>query len=376
MKTFPDRNASCGKDCANAAQRAPKGAEQLTPLQEHRLKIENRELREQLNGVLGEQVFNQRYQDFIAAVDARKVAIPSWIKQIPAKGSREVMPTAAMSDWHLDEVVRPEQVQNLNAYNRDIAEQRLHNFFQNTEDICFKYLSGFKFPGLVLPWLGDMFSGNIHEELRATNADVVLSSLLHWVGPMVSGVRRMADVFGKVYIPVVVGNHGRNTIKPIHKNRVRDNFDWLFAQIVSRELSGDKRVTFDISESPDFAYNVYTTAYHITHGDQAKGGSGIAAQLSPLMIMVARKMKRSRFDYLVCGHWHRLSSFMKVRVNGSGVGYNEYAFNGNFEYEPPQQDLWLTDPQYGIVGSFPVHVQSSQEPWLLQAKASALPIAA
>jgi hypothetical protein len=107
MKTFPERHTYCGKDCANAAQRAPKGAEQLTPLQEHRLKIENRELREQLNGALGEQVFNQRYQDFIAAVDARKVAVPGWIKQIPVKGSREVMPTVAMSDWHLDEVVRP-----------------------------------------------------------------------------------------------------------------------------------------------------------------------------------------------------------------------------------------------------------------------------
>ncbi len=160
-------------------------------------------------------------------------------------------------------------------------------------------------------------------------------------------------------------------IKPIHKNRVRDNFDWLFAQIVARELAGDKRITFAISESPDFAYSVYNTSYHLTHGDQAKGGSGIAAQLSPLMIMVARKMKRFKFDYLVCGHWHRLSSFMKVRCNGSLVGYNEYAFNGNFEYEPPQQDLWLTDPQHGVVGSFPIHVQSSQEPWLLKAKQAA-----
>ena len=82
------------------------------------------------------------------------------------------------------------------------------------------------------------------------------------------------------------------------------------------------------------------------------------------MIMVARKAKRTQFDYLICGHWHRLSQFMKVRVNGSGVGYNEYAFHGNFDWEPPQQDLWLTDPQHGIVADFPVHVMAKDEPWV------------
>lgn len=367
-KTFPDRNDTCSRACASKMRAQDKEA--LDPVQEHRLKIENKELRQQLTDALDAQVFNQRYQDFVAAADARKIIVPRWVLNIPVKGSKEVMPTVSASDWHLDEVVKPELVMHQNGFNRDIAAKyRVPNFFNNTVDIGFKFLSGFRFPGIIMPWIGDMFSGNIHEELRNTNADVVLSSLLYWVGPMVAGLKHLADAYGKVYVPVVVGNHGRNTMKPIHKNRVRDNFDWLFAQIVARELSGDSRITFAISESPDFAYSVYNTSYHLTHGDQAKGGSGIAAQLSPLMIMVARKMKRFKFDYLVCGHWHRLSSFMKVRCNGSLVGYNEYAFNGNFEYEPPLQDYWLTDPKHGVVGSFPVHVQSSQEPWLLQAKA-------
>ena len=43
-----------------------------------------------------------------------------------------------------------------------------------------------------MPWLGDNFSGNIHEELRNTNADVMLSSLLHWIGPVVAGLRLQA----------------------------------------------------------------------------------------------------------------------------------------------------------------------------------------
>jgi len=225
----------------------------------------------------------------------------------------------------------------------------------------------------VMPWLGDNFAGNIHEELRNTNADVMMSSLLHWVGPMVTGLRSLADAFGRVYVPVVVGNHGRNTQKPISKMRVRDNFDWLWAQIIARELAGDKRITFAVSEAPDYTYTIYNTTYHITHGDQAKGGTGIAAQWSPLMLLAVRKLKRIRFDYLVCGHWHRLGQFLKIRANGSGKGYDEYAFNSNFDWEPPQQDLWLTDPNHSIVCDFPVHVMSKDEPWNQRADKKRLP---
>ena len=365
-KTFPERNECHSQACAYEYARKKckaQAAEAIDPVTEHRLKLENRDLRKQLDESLDKQVFDSRYQEFIATAAERSVIVPDWVRVPIGKEKHEVMPTVSFSDWHLDENVKPEQIANLNGYSRPIAEKRLRNYYQNTIDVCFKFLGGFKYSGLVNPWLGDIFSGNIHEELRNTNADVMLSSLLYWVGPVAAGLRMQADAFGRVFVPVVVGNHGRNTVKPIHKNRVRDNFDWLFAQIVARELADDKRITFAISESSDVRYNVYGTTYLGTHGDQAKGGSGIAAQLSPLMIMVARKMKRTPFDYLICGHWHRLSQFMKVRVNGSGVGYNEYAFHGNFDWEPPQQDLWLTDPKRGIVCDFPVHVASKDEPW-------------
>lgn len=373
-KSFPARNKTCSYTCGykyreeqrGKGERKKEPVDHATAVQEHALKMECRELRARLNEALSKQVLNQRYQDFVADVASRPITVPEWVTT-PATGEKHVViPTISFSDWHFDEQVFPAQIQNANGYNREIAERRLKNYFNNTVAVSFQFLSGFRYPGIIWPWLGDIFSGNIHEELRNTNADVMLSSLLHWTGPIVAGARQLADAFGKVYIPVVVGNHGRNSIKPIHKMRVRDNFDWLFAQVVARELADDKRITFAISEAPDMTYSAYNTTYHITHGDQARGGTGIAAQWSPLMLLAVRKLKRVRFDYLVCGHWHRLGSFLKIRANGSGVGYNEYAFNNNFDWEPPQQDFWLTDPQRGIVCDFPIHVMSKDEPWVAQ----------
>ena len=356
-KTFPARNDACSAVCARIVASAPSAAKQ------HALKLEIRELKRQLRDALDDRVFDQRYQEFIGEAASRPVSVPDWVTVPASKERHMVIPTASFSDWHLDEIVKPEAVQNLNGYDRQIAERRLRNYFQNGIDILTKYLGGFRYPGIVMPWMGDLFSGNIHEELRNTNADVILSSLLHWRGPMIAGLKQWADVFGRVYVPVVVGNHGRNTIKPIHKNRVRDNFDWLFARMVESEIADDKRITFAISESPEFTYSAFGTTYHILHGDQAKGGTGIAAQWSPLMLLAARRLKRRRFDYLVCGHWHTLGQFQRIRANGSGIGPSEYAFNGSFDLQPPLQDLWLTDPTHGIVCDFPIHVMSKDEPW-------------
>jgi len=343
--------------------RQPVNIETPDQIEEHGIRSENKNLRKQVNQLLDRHVSDSRYESFIGEVCARKSDPPEWIRQEPKRGKYEVMPTVSFSDWHFDEVVDPKQIQGSNGYNREIAEKRLQNYFRNISDICHRFLAGFEYPGIIMPWLGDNFSGNIHEELKQTNADVMMSSLLYWVGPMVTGLKSLADAFGRVYVPVVVGNHSRNTMKPVNKMRVRDNFDWLWAQIVARELSGDKRISFHISESADYTYRCFNTVYHITHGDQARGGTGIAAQWSPLMLMAVRKLKRVRFDYLVCGHWHRLGQFLKIRANGSGIGYGEYAFHCNFDWEPPQQDLWLTDPHHGIICDFPVHVMSRDEPW-------------
>jgi hypothetical protein len=361
-KVYPDRQECCSTLCAREKGKRDKA--QNASIEARELRQQIRELRAQLDAALAQQVFNKRYEDFVAGTLSQDVVIPEWVSRPASSEKHLVMPTASFSDWHLDEVVAPEAVQCLNGYDRRIAENRLRNYFQNGVDIAFDFLKGFRYPGIVMPWLGDTFSGNIHEELRNTNADVMLSSLLHWVGPIAAGLRMWAEAFGHVWIPVVPGNHGRNTVRPIHKNRVRDNFDWLFAQIVSRELAGDRRIQFAISESPEFTYETFGTRYHILHGDQAKGGTGIAAQWSPLMLLCARRMKRHQFDYMVCGHWHTLGQFLRIRANGSGIGISEYSFNGPYELQPPLQDFWLTDPRHGIVCDFPVHVASKDEPWM------------
>ena len=140
----------------------------------------------------------------------------------------------------LDEVVTPAEIGHVNAYSRKIAEQRLQAVFTNTVEVCRRYWSGIAYDGIVCALAGDMFSGDIHEELTQTNEDTMLGSVLHWADHLAAGLVLLADEFGKVHVPVVVGNHGRRTRKPRAKFRARDNFDWFLGHLLARMLAGDK----------------------------------------------------------------------------------------------------------------------------------------
>jgi len=274
---------------------------------------------------------------------------PTWLTRKPKKSSGVVC--TILSDTHFDEVVRPEEIGYRNEYNREIAVERLKTYFQKVVLLTKDYITGVKYEGCVLFLGGDIFSGDIHEELSETNEDTMLASVIFWTEQITAGINLLAEHFDYVHVPCVVGNHGRRTRKPRHKLRVKDNFDWFLSKTLEQRFIGNKKVTFDVAAGADLMVEVQDTTYLLTHGDQAKGGGGIGGIWPPLMRMVARKRNNADFDYMVLGHFHQLimapsSGFL---LNGSLKGYDEYAAIGNFAFEAPQQALWINVPGKGVL---------------------------
>jgi hypothetical protein len=264
-----------------------------------------------------------------------------------------------LSDLHLDEIVEPDEVDGLNAYNRTIAVQRMKRWSNNVVKLARHHLAGMKYDGVVLMLGGDTFSGDIHDELKETNEDSMLGSLLYWAEQIASAIDLLADEFKKVHVAAVAGNHGRTTRKPRMKLRARTNFDWLLAKMLERHFAGDRRVTFQIPESSDCLISIYDTNHLLTHGDQTQGGGSIGGIYPPIMRMRARKAQRylatgASFQTLWLGHWHQYLPSPSMVVNGSLKGYDEYAYISNFSFEPPQQALAIVVPEKGITIQAPV----------------------
>lgn len=304
-------------------------------------------------------------------LDTSTLAPPTWLAPKVTPKSNVAIPSMLLTDVHWDEVVKPEQVDWMNAYNRPIAERRVQKAFERAIVVSRNYLSGVTYEGFQLFLGGDLMSGIIHDELRETNQGTVIESILSVVEPMVAGIRLLAQEFGRLHVAAVVGNHGRRTHKPIAKNRPQDNFDWLVYKLLQREFRESKTVTIQVSDSADTRVTVYRTRYLLTHGDQFKGGSGIAAKMSPLLLGTHRKTRRESaagrpYDVMVMGHFHS-SLWMPTQgliVGGSVIGYNEYAYQANLEPEAPQCAFWLTTPDRGITINAPIFVSDrAAEGW-------------
>ena len=274
-----------------------------------------------------------------------------------------------LSDIHLDETVNPNEIDGINAYDREIAVLRMKKYFEHVCSLPRDYITGIEYEGVQMLLGGDVFSGIIHEELLETNTDTLFDSLVFWLDPFVEGFMMLADEFGRVDLEGVVGNHGRQTRKPRAKRRAKDNVEWAFYKLLARELGRDARFSFAIGEAADAHVEVYDKNYLLTHGDQFRGGSGIAGLLSPMMIGNARKREReayvgNNFDYMIMGHWHQLSHYRNIIVNGSVKGYDEYAYVSNFAPEPAQQAMWVATPEHGMMAWTPIVLEDREaEGW-------------
>jgi len=284
---------------------------------------------------------------------------PQWLTPKKAKTAHHATITTILSDTHFDEQVNPDEVGGVNAYSREIATLRLRRYFDGCVMIARTMMSGVTFDGAVCMLGGDLVSGDIHEELAQTNEDSTLGTVLYWSELIAAGIGQLADEFGKVHVPVVVGNHGRRTRKPRAKGRARDNFDWMIGMLVAREFRADDRVTFDIPDAFYTQFDIYGTTYRLEHGDQASGGGGWMGPLGPIMrrqVKVEQQAQTldSPFDHMVVGHYHTYVSLPRATMNGSLKGVDEYALMGGFGTEDPQQAMWLTTPERGITMRAPV----------------------
>lgn len=306
---------------------------------------------------------------------------PAWIiKSSKAKTSTGT-PVVMLSDIHYGEMVDKKMMAGKNEFNIAIANERLQCFTDRTIDICFNHTGKPEYDGLVLVFGGDMFTGNIHEELEKTNEVPVTMAISMLHEQLRTMIENLADKFGNVYVPCVVGNHGRMNKKPQEKGRVHENYDWLlykFLQMHFQEHPKYKdRVVIDVRDELDVHFRVHNHRFMLTHGDAlgTKGGDGIIGAIGPIKrgfvkLRDAELQIGREFDTLLMGHWHQYLTLPGVIVNGSVKGWDEYARNRlRIGHQPPEQSLFFVHPEHGLnmfckMNVDPHHRQQGPSAWV------------
>jgi len=331
--------------------------------------------KEQLGRVEAERQDLQRLLDLVSTIEDIAPAPPKWTVEKP-QGDRHAIATFLITDTHFDEVVEPNEIMGLNAYNRQIAEQRLERAFTRGVHLARDYLGNYTYDGAVVMFGGDIVSGDIHDELIRTNEAPTTETVEYFIDPMLAGLKLLHEEFGNLHCVGVVGNHDRLQKRKPAKLRAKDSWTWLFYKILAREFRRNSNVTFDVPESAEVNVPIYDTRFQLHHGDDFVGGSGISGALAPLMLGDHRKRRRQfnaaratgnrdlEFDYQIMGHWHQRIILPGVIVGGCMKGYDEYSRSKNYDYSPPSQELMIVTPERGVTFNVPIWVEDrEQEGW-------------
>jgi hypothetical protein len=297
---------------------------------------------------------------------------PQWVA-LPRKrkANSPGVPVTVWSDWHYGETVFPNQVGGRNAFNRAIAKKRIEVLVNRTVDLAKTHMVNPDYPGIVVALGGDIITGELHEEHKDTNDGPVQQALLEVQEHLIAGIERIADEFGRVFVPCVVGNHARMSKKPRTKHRVFTSYEWnLYCQL-ERHFKRDHRVQFLIPEAADAFFSVNGHRFCLTHGDSigARGGDGMIGPLGPITrgsIKMARnavQMDRG-YDTLIVCHWHTYSprsDFNGTIVNGALKGYDEYvALELRAPFSRPSQALFFVHADHGVTAQWQVFCEEKK----------------
>jgi ABC-type Fe3+/spermidine/putrescine transport system ATPase subunit len=240
---------------------------------------------------------------------------------------------------------------------------RYRRLIEATIDISLRHLPRNKYSGIYYLRLGDMVSGDIHQELRETNELSGVAAVPRLVALETWGIKQLVDAFKHVHVVSVPGNHGRTTLKPPSK-RIEENYDWLSACWLEDVLRDDSRITWQTPKSTDAVFEIFGRKYLATHGDNigTKGGQGFVGPAAPIhrgATLTLREYAARRLDVekMFIGHFHTALDFGRGWSNGSLPGYSEYARRGRMTPEPPQQWLIMFHPKRADTSAWKVRLE-------------------
>lgn len=298
-----------------------------------------------------------RLRNDIEQLSEMKGTVSTYEIKAKSGSKHEAVAFAILSDTHIEENVKPESVDGANEYNLRIAKSRFEAFFRNTLKLVTKEQQDATIDTLVLALLGDMISGNIHDELMESCEVPPIEAAIIAQNFIASGIDYiLANSKLKLIVPCCVGNHSRITSQVHVSTEQGNSLEWMIYSNLANHYAKNKRVQFVLSKSYFTWVKVFDYDIRFHHGHAMKGGAGVGGMTIPILKAIAR-YDMSKKAYLdVFGHFHNAMDAGKFISNGCLIGDTPYGKRLGFTGKP-QQQFFIIQKGYGKTGVFPIFVE-------------------
>ena len=266
---------------------------------------------------------------------------------------------ARVSDVHHGAVQLASEIEGINAYSPAISQARQMGYATDVIEWVERHRLAYPIDELAVIATGDMMSGDIHEELRVTNAFPAPMQAVQEGHILADQISVWSAHFRRVVVHFVVAdNHSRLSKKPQAKEAGLNTWNYIVGEIARLRLQGHPNVEFNVYPVLETVVRVGCRQYLIAHGHNILGWGGYPwygidrhvgreaqTRLQLIMEEATRAQSLGFHKYLI-GHWHTPVDLPMYDVCPSVSGTDAYD-RQNGRIAKPAQTTWLVHHERG-----------------------------
>jgi hypothetical protein len=254
-----------------------------------------------------------------------------------------------LSDWHVEQKVDGRKIGFANNYNLAIAKARSEELFRALVKFIKKEKTHYEIDTLVCALLGDFITGNIHMSEVPNLQLGVVEACCYVEELLINGIQYLLDNTDvKIVCPCVVGNHSRITDKVWISSEVDNSVETFIYHHIKTHFAGEKRFELIMPYGPEVVMNIYGKKYLFAHGHAGyRYKGGIGGPYIPLRRAILTRYNREQIECVFLGHFHSFISDNFFLINGSMIGFDDFANFIKVAPEDPCQVFFIIDKTFG-----------------------------
>jgi hypothetical protein len=300
----------------------------------------------------------------IEAIKALTPKIPAAkIHRLPAPKTKSRPQTGLLmfSDLHVGADVREDETGGYGHYNYDVFKQRMTTLSDGIRSITARERQNCPIDHLVMACLGDDIEGDDIFPSQSQQIDLdLMAQVLMCARDQAQLIIDLLETYDRITYAKVTGNHGRIGKKGQRKHHV--NWDYLIAHMIQMMLSEySDRVTFIIPKAPFLVLEIDGWKFILRHGDGVKSWGGLpfyGLQRSAGRWTAIQAATGDRFDYMLVGHFHQMTSLpftgSETIINGSFPGTTAFSTEVLETLTRPMQWFGFVHPEQGLGARYPI----------------------
>lgn len=291
---------------------------------------------------------NEELEKLVDVLNAPREYQQGKIVTVKSGEQSEATAVVLLSDWHVEEMVKSSTILYNNNYNLEIAKQRAEECFVGIVKLLKKEQSHQKIDSLVLALLGDFITGNIHQE-EAPNLQLGVAQAVCFAEDLlIKGIQYILDNTNvNITCPCVVGNHSRITPKVYVSTEKDNSVETIIYYHLKKHFEGNKRFDLIMPDGQERLVEIYGLNFLFCHGHAGfRYSGGVGGLYVPLRRAIMTRYNKQQIDTICMGHWHTYIQDPLFIVNGSMIGYSNFANFIKVAPEDPTQTFFLVDKRF------------------------------